>query len=159
MAFMNTFTTITLLILFLASTWDLRTRTIPNIVTLGGSLVGLAWHFHCASGIRAGIVATSCALGSGIVCGLIPYWHFRKGTTGGGDVKLFFAVGVLVGPLGGVLTYFFSYILLFVLVAARIAVRILRKERGLYRGTPTPLAPFVAAGYLVTALIPLPVIA
>lgn len=153
---MNPSMMITFAILLLASTWDLRTRTIPNIITLGGSLVGLAWHFHAAAGTRAGIVAAAFALASGILCGLIPYWHFRKGTTGGGDVKLFFAIGVLVGPFGGVLTYFFSYVLLFLLVAARIAVRILRKERGLYRGTPTPLAPLVAAGYLVVAFMPVP---
>lgn len=80
---------------------DIKTRHIPNTVTLGGILVAMA--IHGAAGV-AGAGAAGLFKGIGLAllgafaCGLIPFFSWKKGEMGAGDVKLFAAIGALLGP-------------------------------------------------------------
>lgn len=67
---------------------DVRTRTIPNVVTVPALLLGIATHtaFAGADGLRSSLAGMALA---GAV--LIPGWLFRW--MGAGDVKLMTAVG------------------------------------------------------------------
>lgn len=83
---------------------DLATRRMPNIITLGGIVVALA--IHGAAGFTAGGFAglfrgAGYALLGAFACGLIPFFAWKKRELGGGDVKLFAAVGALMGPAIG----------------------------------------------------------
>jgi prepilin peptidase CpaA len=72
--------------------WDLRTRRIPQVLTLGGALAGLA--FHLATGGWQGGVASVLGWAVGIAIFLAP---FALGGLGAGDVKLLGALGAWLG--------------------------------------------------------------
>lgn len=77
--------------------WDLRTRRIPQLLTLGGALAGLAYHF-AFGGWSAG-VASAMGWLVGIAIFFVP---FALGGLGAGDVKLLGALGAWLGPMNAV---------------------------------------------------------
>jgi prepilin peptidase CpaA len=74
--------------------WDLRTRRIPQLLTLGGALAGLA--FHVVNGGWNAGVASAAGWGVGIAIFFVP---FALGGLGAGDVKLLGAIGAWLGPM------------------------------------------------------------
>jgi len=81
-------------LLSLAVASDLRSRTIPNAITIPGLLAGLV-----LGALMQGGVPTSALLGAGLAL-LVGFPLFALGGLGAGDVKLFMAVGAFVGPGG-----------------------------------------------------------
>jgi prepilin peptidase CpaA len=77
-----------------AMVMDLRTRRIPNRLTLAGVAAGLALR---ALGGADPLVAGSLAVALALAIGL-PL--FALGAMGAGDVKLLAAVGAFMGPAG-----------------------------------------------------------
>jgi prepilin peptidase CpaA len=71
---------------------DLRTRRIPQVLTLGGALAGFA--YHLASGGWTGGLGSLAGWFVGIVIFLAP---FALGGLGAGDVKLLGALGAWLG--------------------------------------------------------------
>jgi prepilin peptidase CpaA len=85
---------------------DLKTRRIPNWITVSGAFIGLLLH-ALDGGLHGAVTSlTGAALGVGIFVGL-----FVAGGMGAGDVKLFGAVGALVGPQALVLVFVFTGLL------------------------------------------------
>ncbi len=86
-----------LLLPFLLSFWmaagDLRSRRIPNYLTLGTALAGLAYQVasHGPSGLVDGLLGL--VLGFGFL--ILPYMW---GGMGAGDVKALAALGTWLGP-------------------------------------------------------------
>ena len=82
------------LILTLWIAWgDMKTRRIPNYLTLGTAVTGLAYNFmsHGFSGLADGFFGMLL----GFVCLILPYlW----GGMGAGDVKALAALGAWLGP-------------------------------------------------------------
>jgi prepilin peptidase CpaA len=74
--------------------WDLRTRRIPQVLTLGGALAGFAFHF-LNGGWNAGLASATGWL-VGIAIFFVP---FALGGLGAGDVKLLGAIGAWLGPM------------------------------------------------------------
>ena len=72
---------------------DLRCRRVPNPLTLGIAALGLA-----LAAMRATGVGMSGAFGGLAVGLLLMLPGFAIGATGGGDVKLFAALGTVLGP-------------------------------------------------------------
>jgi prepilin peptidase CpaA len=72
---------------------DLRTRRVPNVLTMGMAIAGIA--IAAAGDGRVGVLAAlgGCALGAAL---MMPGHIF--GATGAGDVKLLAASGTLLGP-------------------------------------------------------------
>jgi len=66
-----------------------------------------------------------------------------KGGMGGGDIKLFFAIGLVVGTMGTLMTLFFASLI--GAVAGIIQLRITKQGRK----TPIPFGPSIAAGALI----------
>ena len=92
---MTELTTVQLVSLGLAAIacgWDLRTRRIPQILTLGGAAAGLA--FHLFAGGWSGGLGSFAGWFVGIVIFLAP---FALGGLGAGDVKLLGALGAWLG--------------------------------------------------------------
>jgi len=89
----------------IAALCDLATRRIPNVLTVGGLLIGLALH-ATVSGFKGFLFA----LVGAAVCAVIPIIGFARGEMGGGDVKLFAAIGALVGPSLGIDAQAFTFV-------------------------------------------------
>jgi prepilin peptidase CpaA len=76
----------------LACAWDLRTRRIPQALTLGGAAAGLAFHLF-TGGVQGGL-ASFAGWFIGIAVFFAP---FALGGLGAGDVKLLGALGAWLG--------------------------------------------------------------
>jgi prepilin peptidase CpaA len=96
---------------------DLRTRRIPNLATLAIAGLGLGLSASGASGHTAAAALAGLFLGFLL---MLP-GHFFGGT-GAGDVKLFAAMGTLLGP-AAVLTAFLYTALAGGILAIVVAVR------------------------------------
>ena len=132
------------LILALATVSDLRTRLIPNRLTLGGALVLLA----CACWSE-GTAGTGLALAGGIAAAAAPgLVHIaRPEAMGGGDVKLSFAIGCGLGPAGALAVALASLI---VLIGALARVPF---EGSAALRSEVPFAPYLAAGALAALCV------
>ncbi len=85
---------------------DLRTRRVPNPLTLGIAVTGLA----LAATRWSGLSVTSAALGLAVgILLMLPAYVF--GAMGGGDLKLFAALGTLLGPAATVAAFLYTLIL------------------------------------------------
>jgi prepilin peptidase CpaA len=80
----------------IAAVTDLRTRTIPNWVTLPLPPLGIVVH-----GISLGFDGLWIATLGCLVCFAPAYFLFARGALGGGDVKLFAGFGALLGAREG----------------------------------------------------------
>ncbi|MGH8575705.1 MAG: A24 family peptidase [Gammaproteobacteria bacterium] len=81
------------LMLVLAAWLDMRYHRIPNGITFGGAMAGLA--LQCYLG---GLEGLGSGLG-GLIVGLAVFLPFyMRGAMGAGDVKLMAAVGAFFGP-------------------------------------------------------------
>jgi prepilin peptidase CpaA len=96
---------------------DLRTRRIPNLATVTVAGLGLGLSASGASGHTALAAVAGLALGFVL---MLPGHLF--GATGAGDVKLFAAMGTLLGP-GAVVTAFLYTAIAGGLLAFVIAAR------------------------------------
>lgn len=135
---------ILLIVLALATVSDLRSRLIPNRVSLGGSgiLVLIAL-------LGGGLEAVGLALAGGFAAAIAPglVRFARADAMGGGDVKLSFAIGCGLGPVA----------VLAVALAALLAVcgaiaKVPLEGRQALRGE-VPFAPYLAAGALATLCV------
>ena len=83
----------TVTIASIACVTDLRTRRIPNVLTFGAAVAGLAYQFATGGVEALGQAALGWLLGALVF--IVP---FALGGLGGGDVKLLAALGAWLGP-------------------------------------------------------------
>jgi prepilin peptidase CpaA len=84
---------VAVLVAVLACVSDLRSRRIPNVLTLGGAIAGLGYHLATAG--APGGLASAGGLALGFVF-FLPFFLLRG--LGAGDVKLAAALGAWLGP-------------------------------------------------------------
>jgi len=72
---------------------DLRSRRVPNVVTLGVAAIGLTLAAAHATGLTVGEALAGFAIGL-----LLMLPGHVVGATGAGDVKLLASLGTLLGP-------------------------------------------------------------
>lgn len=149
-----------------AAVIDLRTRRVPNALTLSLAASGVASAASGFSGLTVGASLAGFAIGLLL---MLP-GHLIAGT-GAGDVKLFAAAGTLVGPVSIATAFLYTAIAggaLALVVAARRRrlQRTLEATAGLVAGSAahaatieSPLAhnrfayaPAIAVGTLLAAL-------
>ncbi len=76
-----------------AAAIDMRVRRVPNVLTMPLAAIGV---LVAAAGLgRVGVLAALAGAGVGLLV-MLPGYLF--GATGAGDVKLFAALGTLLGP-------------------------------------------------------------
>lgn len=122
------FTGLALALALSAAVTDLRTRKIPNRLTL--SALALGPFLHLAHGVYAGAWTLGLkwfglSLLGIVVCGFFPSMSFARGEMGGGDVKLFAALGALCGPLVGFDAQAFTFLLTLALL---LPIRLVRRR-------------------------------
>lgn len=107
-----------------AAITDYRTGRIPNWLTLGGILVGILGHGIAGclhGGWKVGLMRSGLSLGGLLFCALAPGLVYWKGGMGGGDVKLFAAIGALLGALVGIEAQMYSFVIAAVVAPIRLA--------------------------------------
>lgn len=98
-----TYMILTGLVVLVALYSDLRWRRVFNFITLPVMLTGLV--LHTVDGGLAGLVFSLKGLGVGL--GMLVFIAFLGKAMGGGDLKLFMAIGTLQGP--GMLLWIICY--------------------------------------------------
>jgi prepilin peptidase CpaA len=83
---------LTAALVLIAAFCDLRSREIPNWLTLGGIVSGLCLHSYLTG--WSGLQFSASGLGVAALV-FLPFWWMRW--LGGGDMKLMAAVGALTG--------------------------------------------------------------
>lgn len=135
-------------ILITAAGTDMRSRLIPNRLTLPAIAFALAW----SAAVRVPHL-TSSLLGLVIAGGLfLVIAILSRGGMGGGDVKLAAAAGAFLGLRYSLLGLFLAFI--FGAVVGLILMALGKKKRRDY----IPFAPFIAAGCLAAMLFGDPIL-
>jgi prepilin peptidase CpaA len=121
--------------------FDARTGRIPNWLTFGAAFSGVV--LRGLTGGRAGVVLSIAGL---LVAGLVPWLLYRGSrgrAIGGGDVKLFAALGAIEGPIVGLELELSACILLAVFAVVRLAFegRLLRMLGNAARLVANPFLP------------------
>jgi prepilin peptidase CpaA len=98
---------------------DLRCRRVPNALTAGTALLGVACAALHAIGLSVGASLAGLAVGL-----LLMMPGHVIGATGAGDVKLFAAMGTLLGPYG------IGFAFLYTAVAGGVMALIVAARRG-----------------------------
>ena len=75
------------------SIFDVKSRRIPNFITMPAFLFGLV--LHLALGGWRQLLSS---LAAGLICGLVFLVFYLAGGMGAGDVKLCAAIGAWIGP-------------------------------------------------------------
>jgi prepilin peptidase CpaA len=121
---MIAFLLITLAVGALAAVSDYRTGLIPNQLTLGAIVVGIFGHGArgwYSAGWQAGLAEAGLALLGLLCCSLAPGFMYWKGGMGGGDLKLFAAIGALCQPLLGIEIQMYGLVVAALVAPARLA--------------------------------------
>jgi len=108
----------------IAAVYDLRTGHIPNWLTFGSLLAAVF-----AQAIVGAIDGGGAGLGNSvadavlgiIVCSAVPAIVFFRGGMGGGDVKLFAALGALCAARDGLRAESYSFVIALLLAPASLA--------------------------------------
>lgn len=103
---------------------DFRTGHIPNGLTLGAWGAALAAHLAHGgwqAGLAGALGESGRALFGSLACAAIPLLMYAKGGMGGGDVKLFAAIGAMVLPLAGLEAQTYTFVAALFLAPARLA--------------------------------------
>jgi prepilin peptidase CpaA len=104
---------IAILAALIAAITDARTGRIPNWLTLPLLVLG-----PVLSAVAGGVPALLLSLLGVVLCAAVPLLLFTRQAMGGGDVKLFAALGGLLGTHVGIEVQFFSFcVVAFVLLA------------------------------------------
>jgi len=85
-----------LIVCFLAARTDFRSGLIPNRITIGGIVLGLLY-----GAVQGGLHGVAFSFFGLLIVALPPLILFYRNAMGGGDVKLFGAVGSIVGVSTG----------------------------------------------------------
>jgi prepilin peptidase CpaA len=105
MNFMSIFQSVAIVLVVIAAGWDLATRRIPNVLTVGAALAAFFVHGYIAGWSGAGASLAGWAVGL-----VLFFPFFALGGMGAGDVKLLAAVGAWLGPAATVWVALYSSI-------------------------------------------------
>ena len=129
----------------IAAAIDLRTRRVPNVLTAGLATFGFGFALSGVSGFSVWMALAGLVLGLAL---MLPGHLF--GATGAGDVKLFAAIGTLVGPAHIVPAFIFTAL------AGGVMALGVAASRGRLQRTLGRTASLVATGGSTAAAIKAP---
>ena len=110
-----------LLVSILAAVMDRCTGRIPNWLTLPAAVFGVVLHAILGGRGPSGVSLLGLVLTVAVPAILYGISHGRA--IGGGDVKLFAALGALLGPIMGLETEFGAFVLLAIAALIQLAFR------------------------------------
>lgn len=134
---------------------DLERRLIPDPLSLGGLVLGLATaHFTPGIGLPSSI--GGAALGFSLFYAIAWYYQWRTGRAGmgGGDIKFLAMLGAFLGPMGVLTTVFVSSVLGTVLGISYAWIQQRRTGgEGSLMKVSLPYGPFLVIGGLYSYLL------
>jgi prepilin peptidase CpaA len=111
----------------IAALTDARNGHIPNWLTLGALATAIAGHFFAGiafgHAMSAGLGELVRAIGGALVCSLVPGFFYWRGAIGGGDVKVFAALGALCQPMYGLEAETYAFIAAALIAPAQLAYK------------------------------------
>ena len=128
-------------ILIIISFIDLRHRIIPNFMVVIALVIGIIFSFIAKTSLIDTILGMICGGGILFLLALIP------NAMGGGDIKLMFAIGALLGPNRTL----WALLLAFIISSIISIVLILLKIKG--TKDYIPFGPFLSLGSFISLLI------
>jgi prepilin peptidase CpaA len=109
----------------LAAIIDLWKGTIPNALTYPVLVAAPLLHFALAVSRQQPLLVALSAAGLSLaglaLCSAVPLFMWWKGAIGGGDVKLFAAIGALLGPSLGFEAELYVFVLAALIAPAKLA--------------------------------------
>jgi len=137
---------LTLAVCAFAALSDVKTGLIPNWLTFGAAALGLVGHFlygSLAIDGRAGLLEAAASVAGLVLCALAPGVMYWKGALGGGDLKLFAAIGALCQPMIGIEVQMYAFVIAAIFAPARLAYqgRLLRVVAGTFAVALNPFLP------------------
>ena len=121
---MLTFLLLAVLVSAVAAIRDLRTGLIPNVLTLGTLVFAVGGHFlhgWALGGWQAAGIQAAFSLAGALLCAVAPGVLYWKNGMGGGDLKLFAALGALCHPMTGLELELTAFALTALVLPARLA--------------------------------------
>ncbi len=106
---------VALAITAVAAVTDWRSGRIPNWLTL--PVIAIAPLVH---GLLSGVEGFLLSAGGIVACGLVPLLVARLGGMAGGDVKLFAALGAVLGVFVGIEAQFFAIVVAAIFALGRL---------------------------------------
>ncbi len=108
------------------SAWtDSRSGHIPNWLTIGALGLGIATNValgcYYVGSWRGGVWGAGYSLTGAFLCSIVPAFLYWKGGIGGGDVKLFAALGALCLPMVGLEMETYAFIFAALIAPMRLA--------------------------------------
>jgi prepilin peptidase CpaA len=143
---MNAFELAAIVVTALAAAYDLKTGHIPNWLTFGSLIAAIGAH-AIVGAAQGGAVGLGRGVGEAmlgtLVCGAVPAIVFFRGGMGGGDVKLFAALGASCSMRDGLAAQTYSFVIALLLVPAFLAYqgRLLRTLADAFIFMTNPLRP------------------
>ncbi|MBX3206407.1 MAG: prepilin peptidase [Labilithrix sp.] len=109
----------------IGATLDWRTGHIPNWLTVSAlalaPFVHVARYLHAKESTDTALQEGAYSLAGAAVCAIVPLLLFRQSALGGGDVKLFIALGAILHPILGVEAQMYGFFAGAILAPARLA--------------------------------------
>jgi prepilin peptidase CpaA len=126
---MDAFLILALVATAIAAVIDWKTGEIPNWLTLGPLAIAPVAHFGvgaAAHGAKVGLVQAGLSIAGALLCGLVPAmfalgFFAQKGATGGGDLKMFAAIGALLLPMRGIEAELYGFVGAALILPIRLA--------------------------------------
>lgn len=109
----HTLLTAALLLTVAAAVTDLRTGLIPNRLVVAGFVGGVIGNLALGFAAQGGAGAAGGlgqSLGGALACAPVPLFMFVMKGLAGGDVKLFIALGAIVGPVLGLQSQLYAFV-------------------------------------------------
>jgi prepilin peptidase CpaA len=108
----------------IAAWFDWRTGHLPNRLTLLGLAAAIVGHLvqgAWTGGVGGAAEQALGAVGGALGCALVPLFMHRMGAMGGGDVKLFAALGAALHPVAGLEAQTYAFLAAMLLAPAKLA--------------------------------------
>jgi len=138
-----------LVMLLVLAVYDVRWMILPDKIMLPLMAVAAVYALVSAAEARS-LVALAGMLAAAVVAGggfYLIVWLSRGRAMGGGDIKLAFTMGLILGPTGTAVA-----MLLAVWVAAVVGVAMVAARKRGFRNQRIPFGPFLVGGTVVAFL-------
>jgi prepilin peptidase CpaA len=113
-----------LIVAAIAAWKDARTGHIPNWLTFGALVAGLLGHVVAgwkSGGWHDGLFGLGFSSLGALLCSAVPIFMYWRKAIGGGDLKLFAALGAICLPMAGLEVETYSFIAAALIAPAKLA--------------------------------------